>query len=107
MFAAEIPKSGRWELSFHLPAEQRSGLMGANRDRGIWKLVIDDGTGTHEIDFEAETHDSGWNSLGMFDIAGGTVRVIVSDETEGDYVMADAIRWTPDRRSGEQVAEAR
>ena len=107
VFSAKIPKSGRWELSFYLPAEQRSGLMSARRDRGTWKLVIDDGTGTHEIDFEAETHDSGWNSLGEFDIAAGTVRVIVTDETQGEYVVADAIRWTPDKRAGEQVAEAR
>ncbi len=81
--------------------------MKAKRDRGTWKLILDDGTGTQEIDFDAETHDSGWNSLGLFDIAGGTVRVIVSDETDGDYVLADAIRWTPEKRSGEQVAEAR
>jgi len=107
VFTAEIPSSGRWELSFYLPAKQRSGLMSSNRDRGTWKLVIDDGTGTQPIDFEAETHDSGWNSLGVFDIADGAVRVIVTDETEGEYVLADAIRWTPDRRSGEQVAEAR
>ncbi|NIM02357.1 MAG: hypothetical protein GTN89_16530 [Acidobacteria bacterium] len=106
VFAAEIPRAGRWELSFHLPAEQRSGLMSQRRDRGAWKLVIDDGTGTQEIDFDAENHDSGWNSLGMFDIAGGTVRVIVSNETAGNYVLADAIRWTPERRSGDQVAKA-
>lgn len=107
VFAAQIPDPGRWELSFHLPAEQRSGLMFTDRDRGTWKLVLDDGTGTQQIDFEAETRDSGWNSLGVFDIADGTVRVIVSDETEGDYVLADAIRWSPDKRSGERVAEAR
>ena len=81
--------------------------MRSKRDRGTWKLVLDDGTGTQGIDFEAETRDSGWNSLGVFDIAGGTVRVIVTDETEGEYVLADAIRWTPDRRSGERVAKAR
>jgi hypothetical protein len=106
VFSAEIPKSGRWELGFYLPAEQRSGLMRATKDRGTWKLVVDDGTGTHEIDFAAETHDSGWNSLGEFDIAGGTVRVIVTDETDGEYVVADAIRWTPDKRTEEQVANA-
>ena len=106
VFSAEIPKSGRWELSFHLPAEQRSGLMASRRDRGSWKLVLDDGTGTRDIEFDAETNDSGWNSLGVFDIAGGTVRLIVSNETEGAYVLADAIRWTPETRSGEQVAKA-
>jgi hypothetical protein len=106
VFAAEIPESGRWELSFHLPAEQRSGLMAKRRDRGAWKLVLDDGTGTQDIEFDAENNDSGWNSLGVFDIAGGTVRLIVSNETAGSYVLADAIRWTPEKRAGEQVAKA-
>jgi len=106
VFAAEIPQSGRWELSFHLPAEQRSGLMAKRRDRGAWKLVLDDGTGTQDIEFDAEANDSGWNSLGVFDIAGGTVRLIVSNETAGNYVLADAIRWTPERHAGEQVAKA-
>ncbi len=107
VFAAEIPKSGRWELSFHLPAEQRSGLMSQRRDRGSWKIVLDGGTGTQEIEFEAESSDAGWNSLGVFDIEGGTVRVIVSNETAGRYVLADAVRWTPERSAGEQVAKAR
>jgi len=107
VFAAEIPKSGRWELSFHLPSEQRSGLMASRRDRGSWKLVLDDGTGAQDIEFDAETHDSGWNSLGVFDIASGTVRLVVSNETEGNYVLADAIRWAPEKRTGEQVAEAK
>ena len=107
IFSAEIPRSGRWELSFHLPAEQRSGLMAKRRDRGSWMLVLDDGTGTTDIEFDAENNDSGWNSLGVFDIAGGTVRLIVSDETAGSYVLADAIRWTPEKSAGEQVANAR
>ena len=105
VFSAEISRSGRWELSFHLPAEQRSGLMASRRDRGSWKLVLDDGTGTRDIEFDAENNDSGWNSLGVFDIAAETVRLIVSNETGGDYVLADAIRWTPVARSGEQVAK--
>jgi ABC-type transport system involved in multi-copper enzyme maturation permease subunit len=106
VFAAEIPRSGRWELSFHLPAEQRSGLMTKRRDRGSWMLVLDDGTGTRDIEFDAEKNDSGWNSLGVFDVASGTVRLIVSNETDGSYVLADAIRWTPKKSAGEQVANA-
>ncbi len=107
VFAAEMPESGRWELSFHLPAEQRSGLMAKRRDRGSWTLVLDDGTGTRDIEFDAEESDSGWNSLGVFDIASGTVRLIVSNKTDGSYVLADAIRWTPEKSAGEQVAKAR
>jgi hypothetical protein len=80
--------------------------MAKRRDRGSWTLVLDDGTGTRDIEFDAEKNDSGWNSLGVFDIASGTVRLIVSNETDGNYVLADAIRWTPEKSAGEQVANA-
>jgi ABC-type transport system involved in multi-copper enzyme maturation permease subunit len=105
LFEVEIPRSGRWELSFYLPAKQRFGLMRDNRERGTWKLLLDDGTGEREIDFDADSAESGWNSLGLFDVASGTVKLFLSDETDGEYVAADAIRWTPERRVGEEVAQ--
>ena len=96
-FETEVPKAGRWELSFYLPSKQRFGLMRESRERGSWKLLLDDGSGEREIEFDAADADSGWNSLGMFEVASGTVRVSVTDETDGEYVVADAIRWTPER----------
>ena len=45
--------------------------------------------------FDANAADSGWNTLGTFDIEAGEVRLEVSNETDGRYVLADAIRWTP------------
>jgi len=56
-----------------------------------------DSSGDREVTFDAAVGGSGWNSLGRFDLASGEVRVELSDETEGRYVYADAIRWTPVR----------
>ena len=36
------------------------------------------------------------------DIADGEVQVVISNETEGDFVAADAVRWTP--ATGDQAA---
>ena len=56
-----------------------------------------DSSGDRDVDFDASVGGSGWNSLGRFDLASGEVRVELSDQTEGRYVYADAIRWTPIR----------
>ena len=65
------------------------------RTPGKWKLVIEDSSGSREIEFDADGAETGWNSLGRFEMATGDAVVRVSDETDGDYVQADAIRWKP------------
>ena len=97
VFATEIPRAGEWELEFHLP-KQISDRPGSSRGPGgTWSLLVVDSSGDRAVDFDATVSGSGWNSLGRFDLASGEVRVELSDQTEGRYVYADAIRWTPVR----------
>ena len=99
-FRAAIPRAGQWELEFHLPAKSTRGSL--SRDRGNWKLTIEDSSGSQEVSFNAEGGDPGWNSVGIFEIADGEVHVRVSDETDGgQYVLADAIRWVPAEGGGD------
>jgi hypothetical protein len=104
-FAAELPQAGQWELEYHFP-----GLAGSRRSRrspGTWTLTIEDGSGEREVEFDADAAQTGWNSLGRFDVGSGHVVVRVSDATEGDYVQADAIRWRPTGATRDQVASLR
>jgi hypothetical protein len=94
IFTAEIPDAGEWELEYYLPNRRGRG-RGPRRMIGTWSLTVADVTDSREVEFEVEEADAGWNSLGAFDIGAGEVRVEVSDETEGHYVLADAIRWVP------------
>jgi hypothetical protein len=94
IFSAEIPDAGRWELEYYLPRRPGRG-PGSRRRPGIWNLAVADVSESREVQFNAGEADPGWNSLGSFDIGGGEVRVEVSDETDGGYVIADAIRWVP------------
>ena len=93
VFTAELPRSGAWELEYHLPAP--TGRSRRPSSRGTWKLNLVDVSGNQAIEFDADTADSGWNSLGTFEVAAGKVQIEVTDETEGRYVIADAIRWRP------------
>jgi hypothetical protein len=93
VFSAELPRSGSWQLDYHLP-ERPAGHTA--RRPGTWQLSVVDRNGdAHEVRFDASGGESGWNSLGTFDLAAGEVRVRVSDGTDGDYVVADAVRWVP------------
>ncbi len=94
VFKAEIPHAGEWELEYYLTP---SGVGRRKRSRGIWKLQVVDPSGRRDVTFDADGGEAGWNSLGTFEIADGSVRVEVSNEVEGKgrYVIADAIRWSP------------
>jgi ABC-type transport system involved in multi-copper enzyme maturation permease subunit len=93
IFVAEIPSAGQWELEYYLPRRPGRGPGGRYRP-GTWDLTVTDiNEDSQQVQFDADGGEPGWNSLGSFEIAGGEVRVAVSDKTDGDYVLADAIRW--------------
>jgi hypothetical protein len=102
VFTAEIPSSGSWNLEVHLPKE--APLLRFQRKTGSWNYAIEDDSGSQTINFDVQSGEAGWNSLGSFELAGGETRVILSDETEGRMVVADAIRWV--RSSGGSTADA-
>jgi hypothetical protein len=98
IFAADIPRAGTWELEMHAPSsERRRRLMEA--PRGTWHLVIEDDSGRYEATWDADKAETGWNVLDSYELAGGEVRVSLSDKSDGRIVFADAIRWTPVRSS--------
>ena len=68
--------------------------------RGLLRMSYSTGEGESDaggerrkLEFDASAAESGWNSLGEFELPVGEARVLVSDETSGRVVIADAIRW--------------
>ena len=110
-FRAELPTSGRWRLSYHLPGSSASKRTRSEMSR-FWRVADSLGTLDLKIEvagrqvpagFDASTAVSGWNDFGTFELPAGPVTVVVSDATTGDIVVADAVRWelvspeSPDR----------
>ena len=94
VFASQLERNGQWELQYYLPRKpSRRSWM--DRERGTWNIIVEDESGTQTVPFDADDGDPGWNLLGTFEIAAGEVRVRVSQETEGKFVLADAVRWVP------------
>jgi hypothetical protein len=101
-FTAELPEAGRWELEYHFvrPTSRAAQRIAP----GTWNLTLVDGTGSQQVTFDAGGGESGWNSLGTFEVADGEVKLLVSNRTDGDYVVADAIRWKPARSAADVAA---
>jgi hypothetical protein len=95
-FSAEVPAAGAWELEYFLP---RPRSERARRGRGTWELTVLDDSGERTLSFDATGGEPGWNMIGELNLAGGEVRVRVSDATDGRVVLADAIRWVPVSRA--------
>jgi hypothetical protein len=101
-FTAAIPHAGRWDLEYHLPPAG-GGKPGGRR--GTWHLSVVDGSGERALSFDADGGEPGWNKVTAVDLAAGDVKVRVSDVTNGDLVVADAIRWTPETRIADRGRE--
>jgi hypothetical protein len=88
VFAARLPRAGRWRLASHLPA-------GVLPTLGTYDLKLVAGGQERTIEFDGAAAEAGWNVLGEFDLAEGETRVVISDRSSGRTVVADAIRWQP------------
>lgn len=102
VFAAQLPSAGAWRLGYHMPTEPRSkwmrwkgGRVSPFHKQGRYDIAVEFGGERRAVEFDAHAAEVGWNALGEFDLPAGEVRVLVSDRTDGEFVMADAIRWRP------------
>ena len=110
-FRTELPTSGVWRLSYHLPGSSASKRTRSGLSR-FWQAADSLGTLDLEIvaagrrtpvNFDANIAVPGWNDLGTFELPAGPITVVVSDATTRDIVVADAVRWelvspgSPDR----------
>jgi len=93
LFSSRIPQTGLWDLEIYLPSKQ---WIYPNRTWGTWHLTVTDGNGdAHEIAFDSNAASEGWNLAGSLDLPEGEVSVSLSNKTDGKFVIADAIRWSP------------
>ncbi len=110
VFTADLPHAGRWRLELHLPALttqrnsaapapgfQISVATGLGGSVGTYALTLIAGGDERSLEFDGGAAEVGWNTLGEFDLPGGAARVVVSDESSGRIVIADAVRWQPVR----------
>jgi len=47
------------------------------------------------IPFDGAAAEVGWNKVGEYEFSSTSVRLEISSRTDGEMVIADAIRWAP------------
>ena len=99
-FAAELPDGGVWRLYYHLPGASaseghawRAGGWNPGDDFGTYNLEIVAGDLRIPVAYDARMAVPGWNDIGTFELPAGGVSVTVSDATDGQVIVADAVRW--------------
>ena len=104
VFSTELPGAGEWRLDYHMPVVQQSRkgfrfrgkTQGMRAALGDYDMVLEFGDGEeHAVAFDASGAENGWNDLGRFDLPEGPVRLVVSNRSSGELVLADAVRWRP------------
>jgi ABC-type transport system involved in multi-copper enzyme maturation permease subunit len=97
-FTAVLPDSGRWRLAYYVSKKPTSraapGLAKVLNTMGKYNLTLKSGNGEDQlIEFDGAAAEDGWNDLGEFRLPSGETRLEVTNETSGQVVVADAIRW--------------
>lgn len=107
VFRAHLPAAGRWRLAYHWPhwreitfpkghpsaAAHAAWLRRYYDKQGPYAMLVASPAGAQTVDFTGVGAQAGWNTLGDFDLAAGEVRLVVTNKTSGESVIADAIRW--------------
>jgi len=98
VFSSRLPTPGRWRLDFHVPKREAHMGWGTTTMYGTLgsfdMTLVADGKPTR-VDFDGSGADPGWNKVGEFELAAPAVRLEISNRTDGEMVIADAIRWVP------------
>ena len=61
-----------------------------------YNFIVTDGNGDHyNYKFDSNAASQGWNLVVSIDLPEGETTVTISNKTDGRFVVADAIRWSP------------
>ena len=95
IFAADLPEPGRWRLEYHVPNPHGLGLWGPSYGPlGTLEMTVIADRREVEVAYDGASADVGWNTIDEFEFISTNVRLEVSNRTDGEMVIADAVRWT-------------
>jgi len=94
---ADLPEPGKYELSYHVVDIPSTNLFNLGRRKPRVKdfhFTVYDDEGANELNVDLDGAAPGWYTLGTFYFSKGEAKVELNDESKGELVYADALRWT-------------
>lgn len=96
-WTATIPQDNYYEVSIWNPKSPFGHFFFYRRNRRnerIQTYTIKYGDKQEEIKLDMEQENGGWINIGGFDLPKGVTTITLTDKVTGNYVIADAIRFT-------------
>lgn len=92
-WSVAIPEEGTYEVYTYLAKSRRGGPRRGNQDaEGEYTYTIYNNQGTEDVMVDLKTADDGWNNLGSFYFTGDSVKIELSNKSEAQVVVADAVK---------------
>ena len=106
VFTADLPREGRWRLDYHIPPVSPPDYPGGApllkhiSWLGVYDMRVRTAGREVSVEFDGGAAQPGWNEIGIFEVDSGRVEVAVTNRTDGEVVVADAVRWREMRQAG-------
>jgi len=92
----DIPESGTYDVFYYTPQKKKFILWtfeGAGSAVKDFHFTVNHDDGASELIEDVSRNNDRWLNLGTFSFSKGPASVILSDESKGKLVYADAVKW--------------
>jgi len=95
IWKAVLPREGLYNIFTYM--FRKEDLWRSRRrsqlSYGDYKYVIHHSAGEDDVTIDADKATPGWNYLGTYFFPGDTAQVVLSNESNGRVIIADAVKW--------------
>ncbi len=100
MWETDLLSTGDYDV-YYFAQESRRPPGGRGRRNPGWEpptekekhFAVYHDNGVEEVTLDPEYAEQGWNYLGTFRLSEGETKVELTDQNEGQFVTADAVKW--------------
>ncbi len=95
-----LPSAGYYDIYVHLIRNRRRGWgnRGGGNKEQYYNYTVYHEDGVEEVALNLADTDQGWNLLGNFYISSDSAKITLSDKSEADRIIADAVKWVKEKK---------
>ncbi|MBI9061679.1 MAG: hypothetical protein JEZ14_06795 [Marinilabiliaceae bacterium] len=95
IWTADLKQSGNYDVYAHVPATDFGWRRHRDNNSGEqdYLFTVSHDDGDEEVSVTISKNNSGWIYLGDYYCSQGAAKVQLSDQTNGDLIIGDAVKW--------------